>query len=178
MSSESNSRPVIPRTIRSWAVPIILAWVALTAGLNLLLPQVEIVSEHNAVSMSPQDAPSVIAAKRIGATFEESTSDSLAMVVLVASATMALAALALAPAAAMGWRYVFRAGGCGGDAGWLTTGVAFTVTVSAPWATAQLPSVTASFITTEPVRALSTTRAASAAGDSSSSDRLHNRLTR
>ena len=83
MSSESNSRPVIPRTIRSWAVPIILAWVALTAGLNLLLPQVEIVGEHNAVSMSPQDAPSVIAAKRIGATFEESTSDSLAMVVLV-----------------------------------------------------------------------------------------------
>ena len=83
MSSESNSRPVIPRTIRSWAVPIILAWVALTAGLNLLLPQVEIVGEHNAVSMSPQDAPSVIAAKRIGATFQESTSDSLAMVVLV-----------------------------------------------------------------------------------------------
>jgi RND superfamily putative drug exporter len=74
MSSESNSRPVIPRTIRSWAVPIILAWVALTAGLNLLLPQVEIVGEHNAVSMSPQDAPSVIAAKRIGATFQESTS--------------------------------------------------------------------------------------------------------
>jgi len=83
VSSESNSRPVIPRTIRRWAVPIILAWVALTAGLNLLLPQVEIVGEHNAVSMSPQDAPSVIAAKRIGATFQESTSDSLAMVVLV-----------------------------------------------------------------------------------------------
>ena len=82
MSSASTSRPAIPRTIRTLAVPIILIWVALTAGLNLLLPQVEIVGEHNAVSMSPQDAPSVIAAKKIGRTFQESTSDSLAMVVL------------------------------------------------------------------------------------------------
>ena len=78
-----SSRPPIPRTIHTLAVPIILAWVALTAALNLLLPQVEIVGKHNAVSMSPQDAPSVIAAKRIGEKFHESTSDSIAMVVLV-----------------------------------------------------------------------------------------------
>ena len=37
----------------------------------------------NAVSMSPQDAPAVIAAKRMGQKFGESTSDSIAMVVLV-----------------------------------------------------------------------------------------------
>ncbi len=53
--------------IRVGAVPIILIWVAITAALNLLLPQVESVSKHNAVSMSPpQDAPSVIAAKKMG----------------------------------------------------------------------------------------------------------------
>ena len=73
----------LPRLIRTAAVPIILIWVAVTAALNLLLPQVEIVGKHNAVSMSPQDAPSVIAAKKIGEVFQESTSDSIAMVVLV-----------------------------------------------------------------------------------------------
>ncbi len=81
--SEQGSRPRIPRSIRTAAVPIILVWVALTAALNLLLPQVEIVGKHNAVSMSPQDAPSVIAAKKIGTAFQESDSDSIAMVVLV-----------------------------------------------------------------------------------------------
>lgn len=78
-----GTRPTIPRTIRALAVPIILAWVAITAALNLLIPQVEKVGMANAVSMSPQDAPAVIAAKRMGAKFQESTSDSLAMVVLI-----------------------------------------------------------------------------------------------
>lgn len=81
--SDRATRPLIPRTIRVAAVPIILIWVAITAALNLLLPQVETVGKHNAVSMSPQDAPSVIAAKKMGAKFEEFTSDSIAMVVLV-----------------------------------------------------------------------------------------------
>jgi len=81
--SDNSTRPFIPRTIRVAAVPIILIWVAITAGLNLLLPQVETVGKHNAVSMSPQDAPSVIAAKKIGTTFQEYKSDSMAMVVLV-----------------------------------------------------------------------------------------------
>ena len=53
--------------------------------------------------------------------------------------------------------------------GWLTTGVVVMVTVRLPCATAQGPSVTASFITSEPVRALSTTRAE---GRASSSDRF------
>ena len=78
-----GTRPAIPRTIRALAVPIILAWVAITAALNLLIPQVEKVGMANAVSMSPQDAPAVIAAKRMGAKFQESTSDSIAMVVLI-----------------------------------------------------------------------------------------------
>ena len=56
---------------------------AFTAAVNLLVPQVEKVGMANAVSMSPQDAPAVIAAKRMGEKFQESTSDSIAMVVLV-----------------------------------------------------------------------------------------------
>ena len=78
-----DTRTAIPRTIRALAVPIILIWVAFTAATNLLVPQVEKVGMANAVSMSPQDAPAVIAAKRMGEKFQESTSDSIAMVVLV-----------------------------------------------------------------------------------------------
>ena len=78
-----DSRTGIPRTVRALAVPIILVWVAFTAAVNLLVPQVEKVGMANAVSMSPQDAPAVIAAKRMGEKFGESTSDSIAMVVLV-----------------------------------------------------------------------------------------------
>ncbi|ULN44831.1 MMPL family transporter (plasmid) [Mycolicibacterium crocinum] len=90
--SANSTHPLIPRTLRAAAVPIILIWVAITAGLNLLLPQVESVSKHNAVSMSPQDAPSVIAAKKMGAKFQESTSDSIAMVVLVSDQPLGEAA--------------------------------------------------------------------------------------
>ncbi len=81
---EKDTRTRVPRTIRALAVPLILVWVAFTAAVNLLVPQVEKVGMANAVSMSPQDAPSVIAAKRMGQKkFGESTSDSIAMVVLV-----------------------------------------------------------------------------------------------
>jgi RND superfamily putative drug exporter len=90
--SDYSTRPFIPRAIRVGAVPIILIWVAITAGLNLLLPQVESVSKHNAVSMSPQDAPSVIAAKKMGAKFQESTSDSIAMTVLTSDQPLGNAA--------------------------------------------------------------------------------------
>lgn len=84
MTGQGNDRRTgVPRTIRVLAVPIILVWVAFTAATNLLVPQVEKVGMANAVSMSPQDAPAVIAAKRMGAKFQESTSDSIAMVVLV-----------------------------------------------------------------------------------------------
>ncbi len=81
--SDQAAQSGLPKVIRTAAVPIVLVWVAITAALNLLLPQVEIVGKHNAVSMSPQDAPSVIAAKKMGQVFQESTSDSIAMVVLV-----------------------------------------------------------------------------------------------
>lgn len=70
------------RFIRRFAAPIVLAWVALTVVLNVAVPQIETVARNHAVTMSPQDAPAMIAARDIGATFHESDSDSIAMIVL------------------------------------------------------------------------------------------------
>ncbi len=72
----------LPRWIRHLAIPIILGWIALTALVNIAIPQLDVVGQQHAVSMSPQDAPSVIAMKRIGHVFQEYESDSSVMVVL------------------------------------------------------------------------------------------------
>ena len=75
-------RSVAARMIRTLAVPIILAWIALIAFLNVSVPQLEEVGQMQAVSMSPDAAPSMIAMKRIGEVFEEGKSDSSGMIVL------------------------------------------------------------------------------------------------
>jgi len=75
-------RSVAARMIRTLAVPIILAWIALIAFLNISVPQLEEVGQMQAVSMSPDAAPSMIAMKRIGQVFEEGNSDSSGMIVL------------------------------------------------------------------------------------------------
>lgn len=72
----------LPRWIRRLAVPILLAWVAVTVVLNLVVPQLDVVGQMRTVSMSPKDAPSMIAMKRVGQVFHEFKSDSSAMVVL------------------------------------------------------------------------------------------------
>lgn len=74
--------PLYPRLIRALAIPIILFWLAAADAANLLVPQLEIVGARNAVSLSPQDAPSVIAMKHIGEKFGEFSSDSVLMIVL------------------------------------------------------------------------------------------------
>ena len=76
------ARPFIPRMIRRLAIPIILGWIAIIAVLNVVVPQLETVGQMRAVSMSPDDAPSMIAMKRVGHVFEESDSDSSIMIVL------------------------------------------------------------------------------------------------
>ncbi|MCA2256310.1 MMPL family transporter [Mycobacterium intracellulare] len=70
------------RFVHRFAVPILIAWLLLTVALNVLVPPIESVARNHAVTMSPKDAPAMIAAKQIGATFHESNSDSIAMVVL------------------------------------------------------------------------------------------------
>lgn len=82
MTTDHDARPRFMRFVRGFAVPIILAWLLLTVAVNVLVPPIESVARNHAVTMSPQDAPAMIAAKRIGATFHESNSDSIAMVVL------------------------------------------------------------------------------------------------
>jgi len=75
-------RPFIPRLIRRLSVLIILAWVALTLTVTLAVPWLETVGREHSVPLAPQDAPSVLAMKRMGKDFKESDSDSFAMVVL------------------------------------------------------------------------------------------------
>ncbi|WP_422743738.1 RND family transporter [Mycobacterium sp. WMMD1722] len=75
-------RPMIPRLIRMFAVPLILIWIAIIAFLNVSVPQLEEVGQMRAVSMSPQDAPSMISMQKVGELFEEGDSDSNVMIVL------------------------------------------------------------------------------------------------
>ncbi|MCV7279160.1 MMPL family transporter [Mycolicibacterium flavescens] len=75
-------RPFIPRAIRTFALPIIIGWIALIALVNVTVPQLEEVGQQRAVSMSPSFAPSMIAMKRVGKVFEEYDSDSSAMIVI------------------------------------------------------------------------------------------------
>jgi putative drug exporter of the RND superfamily len=77
-----RTRPTIPRLIRTFAVPIILAWVAIIAVLNTVVPPLEEVGKLRAVSMSPNDAPSMIATKRVGEVFQEYDTSSSVMIVL------------------------------------------------------------------------------------------------
>ena len=70
------------RAIHRMAVPILLFWVALAALTNLTQPRLEVVAHEHNVTMSPSDAPSLRAMKRIGEVFGEFDSDSAAMIVL------------------------------------------------------------------------------------------------
>ncbi|TDH49678.1 MMPL family transporter [Mycobacterium eburneum] len=72
----------IARWIRRLSVPIILIWLAGTVILNVVVPQLDEVGEMRSVSMSPQDAPSMISMKEVGKVFQKFDSDSSAMVVL------------------------------------------------------------------------------------------------
>jgi RND superfamily putative drug exporter len=82
MNTDNQDRPRFMRFVHRFAVPILIAWLLLTVALNVLVPPIESVARNHAVTMSPKDAPAMIAAKRIGETFHESDSDSIAMIVL------------------------------------------------------------------------------------------------
>jgi len=77
-----GAHPMIPRFIRLFCVPILLGWLALTVFVNVISPQLEKVGEAHAVSLAPDDAPSMQAMKQIGTSFQEFDSNSSAMVVL------------------------------------------------------------------------------------------------
>lgn len=78
----SATPPFLARTIRRFAVAIILAWLAITVLAGIAVPSLEQVGKERSVSMSPKDAPSVQAMMHMGQLFKESDSDSVAMIVL------------------------------------------------------------------------------------------------
>lgn len=79
---QAGRHPAIPRFLRAFCVPVLLGWLALTAILNVVVPQLEVVGEKQSVSLTPDDAPSLQAMKLIGKVFKESDSNSSAMIVL------------------------------------------------------------------------------------------------
>jgi putative drug exporter of the RND superfamily len=70
------------RIIRALSIPIMLVWVAVAVFFNISVPQLEAVGEMRSVSMSPEDAPAVIAMQHLGQVFEEFESNSSVMIVL------------------------------------------------------------------------------------------------
>ena len=91
MDTQRSSPPRIARAIRSLAPLIILGWLAIILFTTLsavggdwraAIPALERVAEKNSVSMMPADAPSTVGMLRMGRAFQESDSDSSAMIVL------------------------------------------------------------------------------------------------
>src|SRR5277367_3985045 len=76
------ARAPIPRFIRRFAVLVILGWIAIIVVLNTVVPQLDVVGQMRSVSMSPDDAQSVIATKHVGEVFGEYKSNSSVMIVL------------------------------------------------------------------------------------------------
>lgn len=66
-----TERPLFARLIHSFAVPIILFWVGVAVAISVLVPSLEEVGQERSVSLSPTDAPSFVAMKRIGHAFKE-----------------------------------------------------------------------------------------------------------
>jgi putative drug exporter of the RND superfamily len=81
-TGERPRNPFIARTIRRLSLLIIVAWAALTLLVTFGVPSLEEVGREHSVPLAPQDAPSVLAMKRMGKVFKESDSDSFAMIVL------------------------------------------------------------------------------------------------
>ncbi|MEB3033820.1 MMPL/RND family transporter [[Mycobacterium] nativiensis] len=72
----------LPDLLRRYSAAIVFFWLAVAMVTNVFVPQLEKVAEANNASLSPQDAPSLEAAKHIGEVFDEFSSDSSAMIVL------------------------------------------------------------------------------------------------
>ncbi|MGH3633148.1 MAG: MMPL family transporter, partial [Mycobacterium sp.] len=74
--------PVLSRVVHRSAVPIVLFWLGLTVILNTVVPQLEVVGRAHTVSLTPAEAPSMQAMKRIGQVFHEFDTDSALMIVI------------------------------------------------------------------------------------------------
>lgn len=82
MSTHSTQKPFFARAIRKFSILVVLAWAAFTVVINTVVPQLEPVTDANQGPLVPLDAPSSRALIHIGESFQESDSNSLAMVIL------------------------------------------------------------------------------------------------
>ncbi len=82
MGNKHTTPPFVARTIHRFSVAIILAWLAFAVIVSVGVPPLEQVEKERSVALIPNDAPSVKAIKRMGEDFNESNSDSMAMIVL------------------------------------------------------------------------------------------------
>lgn len=80
--SQEPVREKLPHLIRRFAVPVILAWIAVIGVLSVAVPDLDAVGKMRSVSMTPDDAQSVVAMKRMGTEFNEYKSNSSVMIVL------------------------------------------------------------------------------------------------
>ena len=86
--TRAPQRTSYPRIIRTFAVPVVLLWLALTVALNIAAPPLEPVTAANRSPLVPLDAPSAQALIEIGKQFHESDSNSLVMIILEADHTL------------------------------------------------------------------------------------------
>ena len=82
LAARHEKRPVLAHGLRILALPIILFWIVVAVGVNVLAPQLEVVGELHSAPMAPEDAPSMVAMKRMGANFKEFNSNSTIMIVV------------------------------------------------------------------------------------------------
>lgn len=81
-ATRHHRRPLFAHNLRIFAIPIVLIWIAIAVVLNAIAPQLEVVGELHSAPMAPEDAPSMIAMKRMGANFKEFDSNSTVMIVV------------------------------------------------------------------------------------------------
>jgi putative drug exporter of the RND superfamily len=74
--------PIFARSVHKLAPLIVLGWIGLVVVLSTFVPSLDIVGKAHTVSMSPKEAASMQAMKRVGQVFHEFDSDSAIMIVL------------------------------------------------------------------------------------------------
>jgi putative drug exporter of the RND superfamily len=74
--------PIFARSVHKFALLIVLAWIGLVVALSTFVPSLDIVGKAHTVSMSPKEAASMQAMKRVGQVFHEFDTDSAIMIVL------------------------------------------------------------------------------------------------
>jgi RND superfamily putative drug exporter len=77
-----NGGSWIARAIHRSAILIILGWLGVTVVLNVAVPSLEQVEAQHSISLTPTDAPSFAAAKRMNAQFKQSDATNMAVIVL------------------------------------------------------------------------------------------------